>query len=143
MRRPPTPASDTGVPNDGGGLFLDAGSVFVQTSPVAMNWVYSGPASLYFNQSEVTVAQYEACVNAGTCTSTNTTTNSTNSYCNYGNGRRSDHPINCVNWYGAGEYCTWVGARLPTSDEWFAEASDNGRRTYPWGDSPWRAHLTT
>ena len=44
--------------------------------------------------------------------------------------------MNCVNWYGAGEYCTWVGARLPTENEWYAEASNNGSRIYPWGDTP-------
>ena len=115
------------------GPAMDAG-VFVQTSPVAMNWVYSGPASLYFNQTEVTVAQYEACVAAGSCTSTNH--DDTSSSCNYGNTSRSDHPMNCVNWYGAGEYCTWVGARLPTEDEWYAEASNNGSRVGVWGNTP-------
>jgi len=87
-------------------------------------------------KTEATVAQYEACVNAGACTSTGHDTNSSSSDCNYGNASRSDHPMNCVNWYGAGEYCSWIGARLPTQDEWYAEASNNGDRTYPWGNMP-------
>ncbi|MBT3297233.1 MAG: SUMF1/EgtB/PvdO family nonheme iron enzyme, partial [Verrucomicrobia bacterium] len=28
----------------------------------------------------------------------------------------------------------WAGGRLPTEDEWFAEASNGGRRKYAWGD---------
>ena len=44
--------------------------------------------------------------------------------------------MNCVNWYGADEYCTWLGTRLPTEDEWYAEASNNGSRTFPWGNTP-------
>ena len=72
---------------------------------------------------------------ADACTSGNHRTRSTQN-CNYGNASRNDHPMNCVNWYGAGEYCTWVGARLPTVGEWYAEASNNGSRIYPWGDTP-------
>ena len=120
------PAMDAGVSSDAG--------VFVQTSPVAMNWVYSGPASLYFNQTEVTVAQYEACVTAGSCTSSNHGTSSSD--CNYGDASRNDHPMNCVNWHGATEFCAWVGARLPDENEWYAEASNGGTRLYPWGDTP-------
>ncbi len=41
--------------------------------------------------------------------------------------------MNCVNWHGAKSYCAFVGARLPTADEWYAEASNGGRRKYPWG----------
>jgi len=41
--------------------------------------------------------------------------------------------MNCVNWHGAKAYCAFVGARLPTEDEWYAEASNGGRRKYPWG----------
>ena len=44
--------------------------------------------------------------------------------------------MNCVNWFGAMEFCDWIGARLPTEDEWYEEASNNGRRNYPWGDTP-------
>ena len=136
-----TRASDAGIIEDSG-VSMDAeptdsgiapGSVRMQTTPVAMTWVYSGPASLYFNQTEVTVAQYEACVTVGACTSSN---HSTGGSCNYGNTSRSNHPMNCVSWHGATEFCTWVGARLPTEDEWYAEASNNDTRTYPWGDTP-------
>ena len=100
-------------------------------------WLQSSANNLYFMKTEVTVAQYMACVGAGACTRRNYDTNSTSTPdCNFGERIRSSHPMNCVDWYGAGEYCTWVGARLPTEDEWYAEASNNGSRAYPWGDTP-------
>ena len=34
------------------------------------------------------------------------------------------------------EFCDWIGARLPTEDEWYKEASNNSSRNYPWGDTP-------
>jgi len=30
----------------------------------------------------------------------------------------------------------WLGSRLPTEVEWYAEASNNSDRDYPWGDTP-------
>jgi formylglycine-generating enzyme required for sulfatase activity len=103
---------------------------------LGIKWLQSSANNLYFMKTEVTVAQYVACVTAESCTLSNHDTTWNNSDCNYGSSSRSDHPMNCVNWNGAGEYCTWVGARLPTEDEWYAEASNNGSRTYPWGDTP-------
>ena len=29
-----------------------------------------------------------------------------------------NHPITCVTWFGADEYCKWAGGRLPTEIEW-------------------------
>jgi sulfatase modifying factor 1 len=86
-------------------------------------------ASVSLGQSEVTVAQYEACVNAGPCRDTF----ETGGYCNYGSSRDGEHPMNCVDWNGADAFCQWVGGRLPTEDEWYAEAS--ARSKYPWGDT--------
>ena len=61
---------------------------------------------------------------------------SSNSACNFSYPNRDDFPMNCLNLTGATEFCSWVGGRLPTQDEWFSEASNNGTRTYPWGNSP-------
>ena len=99
-------------------------------------WVYSEPTGLYFTRSEVTVAQYEQCVNDGVCEPENHRTNSDFVYCNWGHGDRAAHPMSCVNLFGASAFCEWVGGRLPTGEEWYAEASDNGQRRWPWGDLP-------
>ncbi len=41
--------------------------------------------------------------------------------------------MNCISWYGSKEFCKWVGGRLATEQEWYAEASAGGIREYPWG----------
>ena len=43
--------------------------------------------------------------------------------------------MNCVTAYGADQFCKWAGGRLPTEQEWFAEASNRKTREYPWGSS--------
>lgn len=103
-----------------------------------VEWIYSGPAGIEFTKTEVTPGQFKQCVQEGGCKKDTYATKSDFKYCNWGYSDRDNHPMNCVNWHGADQFCRWLGggARLPTEDEWYAEASNGGDRTWPWGDSP-------
>jgi formylglycine-generating enzyme required for sulfatase activity/serine/threonine protein kinase len=80
---------------------------------------------------EVTVAEYQQCVEAGGCTTDNLTLYSS---CNWGKEGRANHPMNCVDWEQARTFCKWAGKRLPTEAEWEKAARGTDRRKYPWGD---------
>ena len=56
--------------------------------------------------------------------------------CNFGAEDRGRHPINCVSWAQADEYCKVHGRRLPTEKEFEFAARGSDGRTFPWGDDP-------
>ena len=93
-------------------------------------------AGFCMQRTEVTVADYEACVSSGACTSTGT-----DPTCNANKAGRARHPINCVDWNQATAYCAHVGARLPTEPEWEYAARGPDARKYPWGNSKPTVHL--
>jgi formylglycine-generating enzyme required for sulfatase activity len=97
-------------------------------------WVYSKPAKVEFSKSEVTVAQFEKCAAAKACKQDGYVTKENMPECNWGYSDRDNYPMNCVNWFGAADFCKWALGRLPTEEEWYAEASNNEKRQYPWGD---------
>lgn len=89
--------------------------------------------AFWIDRTEVTIAQYQRCVEAEACeppARSNSDTRATY----YGDVAYNDYPIVNVNWEQANVYCEWAGGRLPTEAEWeYAARGPEGRR-YPWGN---------
>ncbi|MEL6188916.1 MAG: formylglycine-generating enzyme family protein, partial [Myxococcota bacterium] len=100
--------------------------------------------SYSIDRKEVTVANYKACVQAGSCDTHHLDGKeappfqsfSKDPRCNWAHPNRQDHPINCVSWHQATAYCKFRGQRLPTEAEWEKAARGTDGRKYPWGNEP-------
>ena len=83
------------------------------------------------DETEVTVSAYRACVDKGACTRPN----DKQFHCNFRYADREQHPINCVTWQQASEFCAAVGQRLPSAAEWeFPARGGDEYREYSWGN---------
>lgn len=90
-----------------------------------------GSLRFWLDRNEVTVAEYESCVQKGTCKMPD----KDGPYCNFRIQERKKHPINCVSWTQADAYCRSINKRLPTDAEWQFAATSSGKRSYPWGNA--------
>lgn len=94
----------------------------------------------FIDRTEVSVAAYRACVEAGRCDQKGlavSASTGSQEFCNWGDPAKKDHPINCVTWTQARQFCQWQGKRLPTESEWEFAARGTDGREYPWGnDAP-------
>ncbi len=101
----------------------------------------AGPAhsiqvpTFWIRRTEVTVDEYSACVDAGVCAGD--PPGKVPQRCNWAHrGERGDHPMNCLDWQMANNYCSWMGARLATESEWeFAATSRGTLSPFPWGNA--------
>lgn len=79
---------------------------------------------------EVTIAQYQACEDAGACLPRGDGGNCLDA-------SFPDKPANCMDYDRAWEVCTYLGGRLLSESEWEYAATEGGTSAeYPWGDAP-------
>jgi len=77
------------------------------------------------DKTEVTQAQYSACVLATACAPPS---------CAWDCGH-TDFPAACVNWAQASAYCSFAGERLPSEAQWEKAARGDQGLKYPWGNA--------
>jgi len=126
--------------NPNGDLVLIPGGDFILGSDVNRD---EPPQMLplpdfYIDRTEVTNAQYRACIAADICTPLQSP--DSRSHPDYANQAKFDaFPVINVTWQQANTFCGWAGKRLPTEAEWEKAASwNNATRTksdWPWGDA--------
>ena len=107
----------------------------------------------YIDKTEVTVAEYGECVKAGACVPNGlqaytgpvnglgVPTYLKSDMCNWGQPGRDNHPLNCVTWYEADQYCLWAGKDLPTEAQWEKAARGQKGPLYPWGNAEPSCHF--
>ncbi|HMQ51758.1 MAG TPA: SUMF1/EgtB/PvdO family nonheme iron enzyme [Anaerolineae bacterium] len=82
-------------------------------------------ADYWIDQTEVTNAEYQRCVERGGCTRNRAVK---------GLFTGLTAPVVGVRWEQAAAYCAWAGGRLPTEAEWEKAARGIDGRRFPWGN---------
>jgi formylglycine-generating enzyme required for sulfatase activity len=89
--------------------------------------------SFCMDLTEVTADDYAACVRAGDCNDEHL--GDAPGVCTYGQPGKGNHPVNCVDYYQATDYCASKCKRLPTQEEFQWAARGGPRATaFPWGN---------
>ncbi len=121
-----------GLGNDGATMVYVPGGKFLRGStsgePDVKPQRVIDMSAFYIDRFAVSQGQYRRCVEAGKCSAPEAEKG-----CNWTQQERETHPVNCVSWFQADEYCKWAGKRLPTEAQWEKAAVGPKPRTFPWG----------
>jgi formylglycine-generating enzyme required for sulfatase activity len=131
----------------GGPMFMGARDLNADSKPPHEVTV----SGFCLDRTEVTTRAYAACVEKGQCERaleqvswpgiSAEAKQRYSPFCNAGKADRGEHPVNCVAWPMADNYCKKTGRRLPTEAEWEFAARGSSQRKYPWGDEAPSAKL--
>jgi formylglycine-generating enzyme required for sulfatase activity/tRNA A-37 threonylcarbamoyl transferase component Bud32 len=134
------PAAMVSIP--GGPMFMGARDLIASADATPPHRVVISTFCL--DKTEVTTASYQACVDKGVCERAlehvswpkinDAQKKKYSGLCNAGKADKATHPVNCVAWPMAENYCKQMGARLPTEAEWEFAARGSSQKKYPWGD---------
>ena len=100
---------------------------FANTAPettVTINYPFQ------ISKTEITVSQYQLCVDASYCSAP-----ATEAGCHNASTSSPDTPQNCITREQLKTFATWVGADLPSESEWEYVGRGPSGRTFPWGSS--------
>ncbi len=88
-------------------------------------------SAFLIDQYEVSNQQFLRCVDQGAC---QPPLGCKKGEPTFEDADQGDHPVVCVSWQDARDYCEWAGGRLPTEAEWeYASRGPEGR-VFPWGN---------
>ncbi|HUU03516.1 MAG TPA: SUMF1/EgtB/PvdO family nonheme iron enzyme [Myxococcota bacterium] len=106
-------------------------ALYGQSSPKTrgLTWVRHPAEPFSVTATEISVAQFRACVQAGACQA-----DTVNPICNFGTAGRDRHPLNCVTYFGAEQFCAFAGGRVCTEEEWLSACRGQDGRAFPYGN---------
>ncbi|MRG94401.1 formylglycine-generating enzyme family protein [Polyangium spumosum] len=110
------------------------GMAFIQGGAYKMGFLKNEAkvADFCLDKTEATAKDYEACVESKKCNEAFVTCAPEATYKKAG---KEDHPMVCVDFQQAIDYCGSQGKRLPSDEEWeWAARGGEEGRVYPWGN---------